>query len=150
MKIGIGADHRGFSLKEELKKFLEGNNYQIKDFGTYSEEPCDYPDFAFPLCEDLIKRKIKWGILICGSGLGMSISANKVKGIRATLCLNKEMAKMARNHNNANVLVLAANFTPLETAKEIVLTFLNENFEGGRHLRRINKIRKYENRSSCK
>ncbi|MEO0130422.1 MAG: ribose 5-phosphate isomerase B [candidate division WOR-3 bacterium] len=150
MKIGIGADHRGFRLKEELKKFLEKNNYQIKDFGTYSEEPCDYPDFAFPLCEDLIKKKINHGILICGSGLGMSISANKVKGIRATLCLNKEMAKMARNHNNANVLVLAANFTSLETAKKIVLTFLNENFEGGRHLRRINKIRKYENRSSGK
>ncbi|MEO0119220.1 MAG: ribose 5-phosphate isomerase B [candidate division WOR-3 bacterium] len=145
MKIGIGADHRGFRLKEELKKFLEENNYQIKDFGTYSEEPCDYPDFAFPLCEDLIKKKINRGILICGSGLGMSISANKVKGIRATLCLNKEMAKMARNHNNANILVLAANFTSLETAKEIVSTFLNEDFEGGRHLRRINKIRKYEN-----
>ncbi|MEO0089404.1 MAG: RpiB/LacA/LacB family sugar-phosphate isomerase, partial [candidate division WOR-3 bacterium] len=101
MKIGIGADHRGFRLKEELKKFLEENNYQIKDFGTYSEEPCDYPDFAFPLCEALIKKEINRGILICGSGLGMSISANKVKGIRATLCLNKEMAKMARNHNNA-------------------------------------------------
>lgn len=150
MKIGIGADHRGFLLKEELKKFLEKNNYQIKDFGTHSEEPCDYPDIAFLLCEDLIKKRINRGILLCGSGLGMSISANKVKGIRATLCLNKEMAKMARNHNNANVLVLAANFTSLETAKEIVLTFLKENFEGGRHLRRIKKIKKYENSSSGK
>ncbi len=147
MKIGIGADHRGFLLKEKLKKFLEENNYQIKDFGTYSEEPSDYPDFAFPLCEDLVKKRINRGILICGSGLGMSISANKVKGIRAALCLNKEMAKMARNHNNANILVLAANFTSLEIAKEIVLTFLKENFEGGRHLRRIKKIKKYENHS---
>ncbi|MCS7250270.1 MAG: ribose 5-phosphate isomerase B [candidate division WOR-3 bacterium] len=150
MRIGIGADHRGFRLKEELKKFLKGKNYQIKDFGTFSEEPCDYPDFAFPLSEALVKKKINRGILICGSGLGMTISANKVKGIRAALCLNKEMAKMARNHNNANILVLAANFTSLKEAKKIVLTFLNENFEGGRHLRRINKIKNYENNSFSK
>lgn len=149
MKIGIGADHRGFFLKEELKKFLEENNFKVKDFSTFSNEAFDYPDVAFPLSEAATKRKIDRGILICGSGLGMSISANKVKGIRASLCLNKEMAKMARNHNNANILVLAANFTPFEEAKEIVLTFLKEDFEGGRHLRRINKIKKYENLSHC-
>uniref|UniRef100_A0A7V3ZV06 Ribose 5-phosphate isomerase B n=1 Tax=candidate division WOR-3 bacterium TaxID=2052148 RepID=A0A7V3ZV06_UNCW3 len=145
MKIGIGADHRGFFLKEELKKFLEKNNFQVKDFGTFSDESFDYPDVAFPLGEAVKKRKIAKGILICGSGLGMSIAANKIKGIRAALCLNKEMAKMARNHNDANILVLAANFTPLKKAKEIVATFLKEKFEGGRHLRRINKIKKYEN-----
>jgi ribose 5-phosphate isomerase B len=145
MKIGIGADHRGFFLKEELKKFLEKNNFEVKDFGTFSDEAFDYPDVAFPLGEAVKKRKIAKGILICGSGLGMSIAANKIKGIRAALCLNKEMAKMARNHNDANILVLAANFTTLRKAKEIVKTFLKEKFEGGRHLRRINKIKKYEN-----
>jgi len=145
MKIGIGADHRGFFLKEELKKFLEKNNFEVKDFGTFSNEVFDYPDVAFPLGEAVKKRKIAKGILICGSGLGMSIAANKIKGIRAALCLNKEMAKMARNHNDANILVLAANFTTLRKAKEIVKTFLKEKFEGGRHLRRINKIKKYEN-----
>jgi len=145
MKIGIGADHRGFFLKEELKKFLEKNNFEVKDFGTFSNEAFDYPDVAFPLGEAVKKRKIAKGILICGSGLGMSIAANKIKGIRAALCLNKEMAKMARNHNDANILVLAANFTTLRKAKEIVKTFLKEKFEGGRHLRRINKIKKYEN-----
>lgn len=145
MKIGIGADHRGFFLKEELKKFLKKNNFEVKDFGTFSDEAFDYPDVAFPLGEAVKKRKIAKGILICGSGLGMSIAANKIKGIRAALCLNKEMAKMARNHNDANILVLAANFTTLRKAKEIVKTFLKEKFEGGRHLRRINKIKKYEN-----
>jgi|UniRef100_A0A7C3Z236 ribose 5-phosphate isomerase B len=145
MKIGIASDHRGFRLKEILKASLP--KIKFKDFGTFSEEPADYPDYAFLLTEEIQKRRLSRGVLICGSGLGMSIAANKAKGIRAALCLNKEMAKMARNHNNANVLVLPANFIKEEEAKEILITFLQERFEGGRHKRRIDKITKYESRN---
>lgn len=142
MRIAIASDHRGFRLKEKLKVFFPKIGFV--DFGTFSEEPVDYPDYAFPVTEAIRKKKLTRGVLICGSGLGMSIAANKAKGIRAALCLNKEMAKMARNHNNANVLVLATNFTKEEEAKEILDTFLKEKFERGRHKRRIDKITQYE------
>lgn len=144
MKIGIGSDHRGFKLKESLKAFLAKTKHRVFDFGVFDESPADYPDAAFALTKDLQKKKIERGILICGSGLGMSIAANKVKGIRATLCLNEKMAKMARNHNDSNVLALAANFTTFAKAKLILRVWLKEEFEGGRHLRRIQKISKYE------
>jgi len=144
MKIGIGSDHRGFKLKVSLNSLLA--KHQIFDFGVFDENPADYPDAAFALTKDLQKKKIERGILICGSGLGMSIAANKAKGIRATLCLNEKMAKMARNHNDSNVLVLAANFTNLSKAKLILKVWLKEKFEGGRHLRRIRKITKYESK----
>ncbi len=147
MRIGIGADHRGFKLKEKLKESFP--KIKFIDFGTNDCEPVDYPDYAFPVVEAIQKKKIQRGVLICGSGLGMSISANKGKGIRACLCLNKEMAKMARNHNNANILVLAANFTSEKEAIEILKTFLREKFEGGRHKRRIDKISKYESNPRC-
>jgi RpiB/LacA/LacB family sugar-phosphate isomerase len=146
MKIGIGSDHRGFKLKESLKAFLVKAKHQVFDFGVFDESPADYPDAAFALTKDLQKKKIERGILICGSGLGMSIAANKAKRIRATLCLNEKMAKMARNHNDSNVLVLAANFTAPSKAKMILKVWLKEKFEGGRHLRRIHKIKKYESR----
>ena len=144
MKIGIGSDHRGFKLKESLKYCLVKAKHRVFDFGVFDENPADYPDAAFALTKILQKKKIDRGILICGSGLGMSIAANKVKGIRATLCLNERMAKMARNHNDSNVLVLAANFTTLAKAKKILKVWLREKFEGGRHLRRIHKIKKFE------
>ncbi len=147
MKIGIAADHRGFKLKEKLKAALP--KIKFRDFGTFDEKSVDYPDYAFPLVAAIQKKEIERGVLICGSGLGMSISANKGKGIRACLCLNKEMAKMARNHNDANVLVLAANFTKEREAVAILLTFLKEKFEGGRHKRRIDKISYYESHSRC-
>lgn len=153
MRVGIAADHRGFALKEKLLKGLphvsQEARLQIKfrDFGTFNEEPVDYPDYAFSLTAALKKKEVDKGVLICGSGLGMSIAANKVKGIRAALCLNQEMAKMARNHNNANVLVLAANFTQEKEAVRILLTFLKEKFEGGRHKRRLDKISSYEKTS---
>ncbi len=144
MKIGIGSDHRGFKLKESLKSFLVKAKHRIFDFGVFDENPADYPDTAFDLTRDLQKKKIKRGILICGSGLGMSIAANKAKGVRATLCLNEKMAMMARNHNDSNVLVLAANFTKPDKGKMILKVWLKEEFERGRHLRRIHKIKKYE------
>ncbi|MEO0098592.1 MAG: ribose 5-phosphate isomerase B [candidate division WOR-3 bacterium] len=148
MRIGIASDHRGFPLKEKLKASFP--KIRFLDFGTFSEEPTDYPDYAFRVTEAIQKKRLNRGVLICGSGLGMTIAANKAKGIRAALCLNKEMAKMARNHNNANILVLAANFTQEEEAKEILTTFLKEKFEGGRHKRRIDKIAKYESqRETC-
>jgi len=144
MKIGIGTDHRGFKLKEFLKAILQKNGHRVTDFGVFDENPADYPDTAFALTKDLQRKKIERGVLICGSGLGMSIAANKAKGIRATLCLNEKMAKMARNHNDSNVLVLSANFTTPAQAKKILKVWLTEEFEGGRHQRRIKKIAEFE------
>ena len=146
MKIGIGTDHRGFELKELLKTLLQKNGHRVTDYGVFDENPADYPDTAFALTKDWQRKKIERGVLICGSGLGMSIAANKVKGIRATLCLNEKIAKMARNHSDSNVLVLSANFTPPVQAKKIVKVWLTEGFEGGRHQRRIKKITKFESR----
>lgn len=146
MKVGIGTDHRGFELKELLKTFLQKNGHRVTDYGVFDENPADYPDTAFVLTKDWQRKKIERGVLICGSGLGMSIAANKVKGIRATLCLNEKMAKMARNHNDSNILVLSANFTKPVQAKKILKVWLTEEFEGGRHQRRIKKIAKFESR----
>ncbi|MEO0074839.1 MAG: ribose 5-phosphate isomerase B [candidate division WOR-3 bacterium] len=148
--LGIGSDHRGFKLKEKLKFFLVSGGYRVNDFGVYCEERADYPLVAFQLCQHIkegkrvISPKIDYGILICGSGLGMSIAANKVQGIRAALCLNKELAVRARAHNNANVLVLAADFTSYNKAKEIVKVFLQEKFLGKRHLKRLKQIKDFE------
>lgn len=144
MKIGIGSDHRGFELKVFLKKILKNCGYIVKDFGVFDSTIADYPDIAFALAKAWQKKAIARGILICGSGLGMSIAANKIKGIRAGLCLNEKMAKMARNHNDANILVLAANFTTKTVARKILRVWLKEKFEGGRHRRRIEKIKEYE------
>ncbi len=150
--IGIGSDHRGFKLKEKLKDFLAEQGYKITDFGVHSEDRADYPLIAFKLAQHIkgvanVKLpKIDRGILICGSGIGMSISANKVKGIRAALCLTPEFAARARQHNDANVLVLAADFTITKKAEKIVITFLSESFSGGRHKKRIFQITGYENK----
>jgi ribose 5-phosphate isomerase B len=150
IKVGIGSDHRGYQLKEKLKLFLVREGYEIADFGVFSEERADYPLIAFELCNHIKtipnpqKPTIEWGILICGSGLGMSIAANKVKGIRAALCLDPEMARRAREHNNANVLVLAADFTHYKSAQKIVRVFFNTKFLKGRHRTRLSQIRKYE------
>jgi ribose 5-phosphate isomerase B len=138
--IAIGGDHAGFSYKQELIAFLEQQNYQIKDFGTYSEESTDYADFAHPLAASIAKKEYPLGILICGSGNGVAITANKHTGVRAALCWNEEIVALARQHNNANVLCLPARFISLEEAKKFVEMFLNTNFEGGRHERRVSKI----------
>jgi ribose 5-phosphate isomerase B len=144
MKIAIGSDHAGFQLKEELKVFLQGKGIDIKDFGTYSKESVDYPDYAIPLAESIARGEEKFGILICGTGIGMSIAANKVKGIRASLCSSEYSTRCAREHNDANVLCLAGRVLKVELAKEIVNVWLNTSFLADRHKRRIDKITNYE------
>lgn len=140
MKIAIASDHAGFKLKKELSSFLKELGHQVLDFGTFSEESVDYPDFAFPAAEAVAGAIADFGILICGTGIGMAITANKIVGIRAANCTSVEMAEMARRHNNANVLTLGARITDPEVAKNIVQVFLDTEFEGGRHMIRIEKI----------
>lgn len=143
MKISIGSDHAGFELKEEIKKYL-CCEHDVFDVGTNSTESVDYPDFAKKVCDLILKGDAEIGILICGTGIGMSIAANKFKGIYAALCYDTNTASLARRHNNANVLCLGGRTTKVETAIEIVKTFISSNFEGGRHERRINKIKEIE------
>lgn len=138
--LGIASDHAGFEMKEELKRFLKEKGYEVKDFGTHSPESMDYPDVAHPLAESVEKGEVSQGIALCGSGNGISMTLNKHQGIRAALCWNEELAALARQHNDANVLSLPARFISLELAKRIVERFLESSFEGGRHLRRVNKI----------
>lgn len=139
--IAIGADHAGFSLKERLKKWLESNGYPTRDFGTFNEESVDYPDFAHPVAEGVEKKEFDLGLLVCGSGNGVAMAANKHAGIRAAICWNEDLAALAREHNNANVLCLPARFLKPEEAERILDRFLHSSFEGGRHARRVDKIR---------
>lgn len=144
MKVALASDHRGFKLKEFLKRCLEVKGYQFHDFGTHSQGSCDYPDYGKLAVKSLQRGEADFAILICGSGIGMSILANKFKGIRAALCLSPRMARMAREHNNANVLVLAGDFLSYRKARRILDAWLRSNFQGGRHERRINKIKELE------
>jgi ribose 5-phosphate isomerase B len=144
MKIAIGSDHGGFELKEFVKSFLINKEYEIVDFGTNSEESVDYPDIAKNLCKDLLKGKFDRGILICGTGIGMSITANRFKGVRATLANDLFSAIMSRKHNDSNVLVMGGRVIGKEVAKEIVKAWLTEKYEGGRHQRRLDKIDRVE------
>lgn len=136
----MASDHAGYSLKKEIEKFLESKGYQIKDFGTFSEDSCDYADFAHPAAEAVEKGQYPFGIAMCGSGNGIQMTLNKHQGIRAALCWTPELAALARQHNDANFLVLPARFISVEEAKKIVDAYLNASFEGGRHLKRIEKI----------
>lgn len=138
--IGIAADHAGYELKEILKTELAHMGYEVKDFGTNSAESMDYPDVAHPLALAVSKGEIPVGITICGSGNGISMTANKHAGVRAALCWTPEIARLAKTHNNANILSLPARFISTATAKEILATFLKSEFEGGRHQKRVNKI----------
>lgn len=138
--VAIASDHAGYKMKEMLKKFLEEEGYEFLDLGTNSERSVDYPDYAQKLCKKILKGKADFGILVCGSGIGMSIAANRFKGIRAALCHNSEIAKLARLHNNANILCLGERIIGEEVAKECVKTFLSTKFESGRHARRVCKI----------
>ncbi len=141
MKIALASDHAGFELKEAIKDYL--SKYEIIDFGTHSKESMDYPDTGFKAAEEVSKGNCDKGILICGAGIGMSIVANKVKGIRAALCMTVEQAKLSREHNDANILILAGRFISKKTAKDIIKTWFNSEFEGGRHMVRVNKINNY-------
>ncbi len=138
--IILASDHRGYTLKEELKAFFNRENIIAIDVGSYSKEPVDYPDFAKLGIEKVLENENNVGIFICGSGIGMSIAANKNPKIRAALCLNEKMAMLARQDNDANVLCLSGNFTKRRKAIEIVKVFLTTSFEGGRHARRLKKI----------
>ncbi|MFI5163944.1 MAG: ribose 5-phosphate isomerase B [Bacteroidia bacterium] len=140
MKIAIGADHAGFSLKEKLKKYLLEKGIEVKDFGATSEQSVDYPDFAHPVATSVEKKEVDFGILMCGSGNGINMTANKHAGIRAALCWNSEIAKLARQHNDANILTLPARFIEESEAKKCVDVFLATAFEGGRHEGRVKKI----------
>lgn len=141
-KIIIGSDHGGYELKSNIMNYLDKNNsYIVENIGTYGGMKCDYPDIAHKLCQKVIEEKCL-GILICGTCIGVSIAANKNKGIRCALCNNQYMAKMARKHNDANVLALGGRVIGNELAKDIVETFLSNSFEGERHINRINKIEK--------
>ncbi len=138
--IGIASDHAGFDFKEKLKKDLQDSGYNIEDYGTDSNESTDYPDYAHPLAEAVEKGIHQFGITLCGSGNGINMTANKHQGIRAALCWNKEIAQLARLHNNANICSLPARFISYNQAREIIELFINTSFEGGRHQRRIEKI----------
>ena len=138
IKIAIGADHAGFDYKELLKSFL--SDYDVRDFGTYSAESVDYPDFAHPVAESVESGESTFGVLVCGSANGVAITANKHQGVRAAICWQKEIAELARLHNNANIICVPARFVSEETAKEMVTTFLNTAFEGGRHQTRVAKM----------
>jgi ribose 5-phosphate isomerase B len=139
-KIAIGADHAGFHTKELIKKFLAAQGYEIDDVGTSSEESVDYPDFARAVAERVAAGREQLGILLCGTGIGMSIAANKVPGVRAALAHDIMTAHMAREHNDANVLTIGARIVPDEQAIAIVREFLSTAFAGGRHQRRVDKI----------
>jgi ribose 5-phosphate isomerase B len=141
--IAIGSDHRGFTLKQKLIQSLQKDNYKVVDYGTKSEEKkVDYPDYAKLVAKSVAKDANTIGILICNTGVGMAIAANRFKNVRAAVCRDTESAALARQHNNINVMVFGAQDTNHNTALTIVKTFLNTNFEGGRHLKRLEKIDK--------
>ena len=140
MKIAIGSDHAGVRYKTQLVNYLKTEGVEVNDFGPKSEESVDYPDYAHPVAKAVENKEADFGILFCGSGNGINMSANKHQGIRSALCWKKEIAELARLHNNANILALPARFISYEEAEEIVEIFLETKFEGGRHERRVNKI----------
>lgn len=146
MKIALGSDHAGFPLKKEIMEHLKSKNIEFKDFGTFSEDSCDYPDFAEKVGEQVVSKNYEFGILVCGTGIGISISANKIPGIRAALCSDTFSAHASREHNNANILALGQRVIGPGLANDIVDTFLNSEFEGGRHQKRIDKITEIENK----
>lgn len=144
MRVVLGCDHRGLRLKQTIMDVLESSGHEFRDFGCYTEEPVDYPDIARRVAVEVAAGNFEHGILICATGIGMSIAANKVKGIRAALCCSVLSAERARRHNDANVLCLGAETTEPGLACEIVRTYLSVKFDGGRHLRRVEKIRNLE------
>ena len=140
MRVALGSDHAGFPLKESVKEFIKAQGHTIKDYGTYSSASVDYPDFGHLLAKKVKNNNNNFGILVCGSGIGMSMTANRHKNIRAALCYNVRSAKLSRKHNNANVMTVGSRLTKKNVALKCVKAFLNTEFEGGRHLRRVKKI----------
>lgn len=146
MKVAIGSDHAGYEVKEAVKKILHEMGLEYEDFGTHSATSVDYPDFASRVAEAVASGQAACGLLICGTGIGMSIVANKLPRVRAAVCHNAETARLSREHNDANVLAIGARTTPMQTIDEIVRTFFSTPFAGGRHARRIEKINEWEDR----
>ncbi len=142
--IALGADHAGFTLKEDLKAWLIEHGHQVIDFGTHSPESVDYPDYAGQVAESVAAAKAERGVLVCGTGIGMAMTANKLPGIRAAACGDTFTARMSREHNDANILAIGARLTARETAVEILKTWLETPFAGGRHARRVAKIAELE------
>ncbi len=140
MKISIASDHAGFELKKCVINYIKEQNHSIFDFGCESESSCDYPDYIHPLAKNIQKKKYDLGIIICGSGNGVNMTANKYNNVRSALCWTKEISIMAKQHNNANVLAIPARYVSKEVALEIIESFINTKFEGGRHKRRVEKI----------
>lgn len=138
--IAIGGDHAGYEYKQKLIKVLREKGFQCKDFGPDSSEPVDYPDYVHPLCKEIEDKKMEKGILLCGSGNGVAITANKHQGIRAAVCWNEELSALSRQHNDANLLTIPARFVDFDLAVKMSEIFLNTPFEGGRHGRRVDKI----------
>lgn len=145
MHIAIGSDHAGYILKEEIKEFLKEEGVEVEDCGTYDSQPSDYPDIAFQVAEKVRRGQVERAILVCGTGLGMCMAADKVEGIRCAVCSDETSARFARSHNDANILALGARIIGPELAKNIVKVFLSTSFSGEeRHLKRIRKIEEYE------
>ena len=140
MKIAMAADHGGYELKNILKDYLTGKGHEIINLGTDSPDSVDYPDYAKACCEEVVAKRADFGILVCGSGVGISIAANKIDGIRCALCPSKEIAPLTKQHNNANVIALGGRFTAPEEAKALVDAYMAAEYEGGRHQGRIDKI----------
>ena len=145
--LAIGSDHAAFTFKEEIKAFLEEKGHTVKDFGTCNLNSVDYCDFGFAVGESVAKGECEKGLIFCGTGIGISISANKVKGVRAAVCSEPYSAKLSREHNNSNVLALGARVVGIELAKMIIETWLEAEFQGGRHADRVQKIIDYEKRN---
>lgn len=146
MKIAIGSDHAGFELKEHLKVFLKGKGYRIKDFGTFSPKRCDYPKYGSKVAKAVADGKYERGVLVCFSGIGQSIVANRFPEVRAALCHNARSARLSREHNDANIIVFGAGFIKKDAARKALDTWLKSEFQGGRHLRRLKEITKIESR----
>ena len=146
MKIAIGSDHGGYELKKDIIKFLQEEKYTVEDMGTHSKDACDYPMIGFEVAKLVADGKAARGILICKTGVGMAIIANKLHGIRAAACYDKEMAKSSREHNDCNIIVLAANYTDIEKAREILKIWLKTEHAGERHERRVKQIKDIESK----
>lgn len=144
MRIALGSDHGGMNLKNAIIKHLEEKGHEVKDFGTHTKESCDYPDYALKVAEEVRDKKFEFGILVCGTGIGISIAANKVPGVRAALCSDTFSAHATREHNDANILALGERVVGQGLALDIVDEFLSAKFDGGRHSNRINKITEIE------
>jgi ribose 5-phosphate isomerase B len=138
--VPIASDHAGFQLKEEVKLYLQSKGFEVQDFGCFSDESVDYPDFIHPIADQIDKGNYEFGFIMCGSGNGVSMVANKYPHVRCALCWNTEISELAKKHNNANIIALPARFISVDEAKNIIDSYLNTQFEGGRHQRRIDKI----------